>query len=118
MNLATQLPHTVDEFRARRKTKPSRSLKDQIEELHLELYKDPDYVALLDAISNEKAVTGSMTIDDVLACQMIQALADKRGKKDVTELKLAVLVKLLKSVINRYEGCSRRERRKMNGPSA
>ena len=80
MNLAPKplpprLPETATEFLAHRKMKATRSLKDQVEDVHIALYDDKSYKALLEAVYNEQAVEGSLAADDFKAAELIREKA-------------------------------------------
>jgi|SoiMethySBSTD1v2_1073268.scaffolds.fasta_scaffold470461_2 hypothetical protein len=115
MNLAPKplpprLPETATEFLAHRKMKATRSLKDQVEDVHIALYDDKSYKALLEAVYNEQAVEGSLAADDFKAAELIREKAKQMNYVELAVQKLATIAKTLGVVLRRY-GASRKERR-------
>lgn len=107
----TPLPATVREFMSFRKNKSKRTLNDQIEEIHLQLYEKNDrYKELLEAVWDSDAVEGSLAIDNVMAAEMIREQAIKTSNVEVSRRKLDTIVKCLGVVLRRY-GFTRKERR-------
>lgn len=103
------LPATVQELIARKRmVKPT--LNDHVDSIHLKLWPDPDYQALLDAVSNEDAVEGSLAADNVLAAERIRKQAQVDGDDYVANKKLAAIIIALNVVLRRYT-ISRNERR-------
>jgi transcriptional regulator of acetoin/glycerol metabolism len=81
-----------------------------VEAIHLSLWEVPEYQRLLDAVTSEDAVEGSLTIDDAKAAEMIRTEAAKKGNRLVASKKLGTIVQALHVVMRRY-GISRKERR-------
>lgn len=109
------LPATVVDFMKQRKVMTTRTLNDQVEELHLRLYESNEtYKRYLDAVWDEDAVEGSLACDNTLASEIIRDLSQKSGNREVGSKKLATISKALGVVLRRY-GQSRKERRNMVG---
>lgn len=94
-----------------RKIKSNRTLNDHVEDLHKFLIDtgDEDYIALLQAVTDEEAVHGSLAIDNAFASQRIKERALETNNM-VKDKKLATISKALNIVMKRY-GLSRKERR-------
>lgn len=88
---------------------PLNNLNDLVDQIHLELYDDPEYIALLDAVSDEDAVEGSLAIDNAKAAERIRNYAIDKGMTYVAEKKLATIVRSLSVVLRRWK-MSRKER--------
>jgi hypothetical protein len=100
MNLAPKplpprLPETATEFLAHRKMKATRSLKDQVEDVHIALYDDKSYKALLEAVYNEQAVEGSLAADDFKAAELIREKAKQMNYVELAVQKLRPLQRRL-----------------------
>ncbi|MCB1773569.1 MAG: hypothetical protein KDI88_08120 [Gammaproteobacteria bacterium] len=104
------LPPTVSDLIEQRKSKTKKTLHDQVEDLHLSLWENAAYQALLDAVYPEQAIEGSLFADDFEAARMIREAAKKKGNAYVAGQKLETLRKSLSVVLRRY-GISRKERR-------
>lgn len=92
-----------------RKSLRSRTLNDYVEDVFLTLFDtNPDFRALLDAVSNDDSVEGTVRADDYEAARMIR-LAAVEGSP-IKAKKLETIRKALNVVLRRYE-ISRRERR-------
>lgn len=103
------LPRTVEALMANRKKPMKTTLNDQVDAIHLQLWTDERYQALLDAVDHSGAVEGNFNIDDTYAAQMIRDHARENGVPYVANQKIATLVRALKIVMRRY-GISRKER--------
>jgi hypothetical protein len=98
-----------------RKSENTRTLNDQVEEIHLGLYEtDKAYKAFLYAVYDEQAVEGSLSADNTMAAALIREHAQAKGNVEVSKQKLATISKALGVVLRRY-GFSRNERRNMLG---
>jgi hypothetical protein len=106
------LPPSVADLIDQRKGDLRRTLNDHVEELHLILYEDEKYKALLYAVWDEQAVEGSLAADNIMAAGMIRELAEQRKRPEVRSQKLATIAKCLGVVLRRYQ-VSRKERRNM-----
>lgn len=104
------MPATVDELAKLRKLKQKRTLTDQVEDLFLALYENPDFQRYNEAVVSTQAVTGHLNLDDGKLAEMIIDLAKHRGMDEVARQKQWTIVQILKVVERRY-GLSRAERR-------
>jgi len=108
------LPKTTADLLASRKTKSDRTLNDHVNDVHVILWENRDYRAALDAVHDSDAIEGSLSIDNMLAANMIREHARKNGNPFIKDKKLDTLVKSLNIVLRRY-GISRKQRRQMIG---
>jgi hypothetical protein len=110
---AVPLPATVDEMIARRPLSANRTLNDYVDDIHKALWVDADstYRELLDAVYDEDAVEGSLSIDNAKAAEVIRDYAKDPAHRIpyVASKKLATIVKSLNVVLRRYK-MSRKER--------
>lgn len=109
---APPLPATVQDLLELRKNKSLRTLNDQVEELYLMLFNDPEFTSYTEAVYDEQAVEGSLAIDNAKAAEMLRDKAREVGNEYVSKQKLASLIKSMNVVQRRY-GISRNERRSM-----
>jgi hypothetical protein len=97
-----------------RKSPFSRTLNDQVEEIHRALMdqEHEDYITFLDAVHDSQAVEGSLAIDNSKAAEIIRnyALDAEHPNSYLAKQKLATIVKSLGVVLRRYNQ-SRVERR-------
>jgi hypothetical protein len=91
----------------------NRTLNDQVEEIHLSLLEDKDYIALLASVYDEDAVEGSCAADNIMAAHKIRDYALEKNLS-CKKVKLATISKALNVVMRRYS-VSRKERRNMLG---
>jgi hypothetical protein len=110
-----KLPETVEEFKTWRETKARRTLNDFVEELHLELYNNARYHKLCEATTDEDAVEGSCSVDNVFVAMMLRDLAKEKAVKEVAEKKLATIIKALGVVLGRYKATRKQRRRTVGG---
>jgi hypothetical protein len=113
----TPLPARLEDWK--RNIKIDRTLNDHVEDVHCALLSSEDdgdrYRALLDAVYDEDAVEGSLSVDNALAAQMIRNYAvDQNPKHPLAGKKIATISKALGVVLRRYS-MSRSERRNMIG---
>ena len=111
------LPARLEDWK--RNIKIDRTLNDYVEDAHCALLtSDEDgerYRALLDAVYDEDAVEGSLSVDNALAAQMIRNHAtDQNPKHLLASKKIATISKSLGVVLRRYN-YSRAERRNTVG---
>jgi hypothetical protein len=111
------LPARLEDWK--RNIKIDRTLNDHVEDVHCALLTSDDdgerYRALLDAVYDEDAVEGSLSIDNALAAQMIRNYAtDQNPKHLLAGKKIATISKSLGVVLRRYNA-SRAERRNTVG---
>jgi hypothetical protein len=103
------LPASVDEMLAR-KTMRAMTLNDYVDQIHVVLFaQNAEYGKLLDAVYDEDAVEGSLSIDNMLAAELIRKYASRNEVHYVSGKKLATIVKSLNIVLRRYH-ISRKER--------
>jgi hypothetical protein len=110
--LYAPLPSNVADFVSQRKTGLARTLNDLVEEAHLALYEDENYLRFLNAVYDGQAVEGSLAADNFMAAQIIRNWAHKNGKGQLSREHLAPIVNALGVVLRRYR-LSRKERRNM-----
>jgi hypothetical protein len=103
------LPTTVQGLMDLKKSKTKKSLHDQVEAIHLQLWVNGTYRKFLDAVYNSQAVEGSMIADDFEAARMIREEARENGNHYVAEQNLTTLKQSLGVVMRRF-GVSRKER--------
>jgi hypothetical protein len=115
--VAKPIPRSVEDWI--RKTEFHRTLNDQVEDIHLRLVDDEEYLAYLDAVYDEQAVEGSLAADNVMAAKKIReaALAMTPPNTKLAKEKLATISKALGVVLRRYHQ-SRTERRVTVGGEA
>jgi hypothetical protein len=77
----------------------------------LSAWEDEQFQSYLDAVYDEQAVEGSLSIDNAKAAELLRDKAIKTGSR-VGQEKLATIVKSLNVVLRRY-GFSRNERRNL-----
>ena len=106
---AIPLPATVEDMLAQRRTMAGRTLNDYVEDLHIKLWSSPAYQQVLAAVYDEDAVEGSLAADNLMAAQMLRKQAQQDGVAQVSNRKLATIVKALNVVLRRYH-LSRKER--------
>jgi len=107
------LPATVEDMLARRPLAANRTLNDYVDDIHKALWgaADEAYRELLDAVYDEDAVEGSLSIDNAKAAELIRDYAKDPAHPIpyVASKKLATIVKSLGVVLRRYK-MSRKER--------
>lgn len=112
------LPTTYEGFLALRQGKVVFTLNDHTEAIIKSIYKDPAlaerFQRLMYATHDEQALEGSLGTDNTLAAMMIRDKAVDIDNKEVSEQKLATLVKSMNIVMRRYQ-TSRKQRRNMVG---
>lgn len=91
-----------------RKVKDRRSINDRVEELHLELANDDNYLRWLLAVDDEQSIEGRVDLDRAEAARMIRDLAKTRGNPVANE-KILTIRRAIGVVMGRY-GESQRER--------
>jgi hypothetical protein len=106
-----KLPDTVSGALSHRRLKQRPTLNDEIESLMLSAWEDEQFQSYLDAVYDEQAVEGSLSIDNAKAAELLRDKAIKTGSR-VGQEKLATIVKSLNVVLRRY-GFSRNERRNL-----
>jgi hypothetical protein len=111
VKLPPALPENIEDWT--RYTKAERTLNDLVEEVHRALVAEPEYRALLRAVTDGQAVEGSLAMDDALAVQMVRKKAVEL-KSEVANEKLGPIKQALGVVLRRYHQ-SRKQRRNMIG---
>ena len=108
---AIPLPATREDLLAR-KTMRNMTLNDYVDQIHVALWGNddyPEYQKFLDAVYDEDAVEGSLSIDNAKAAEIIRTYAVNRKINYVAEKKLSPIVKALNVVLRRYH-MTRKER--------
>jgi hypothetical protein len=108
------LPASVVDLLAQRKSLRTRSLNDDVEEIHLKLWEQPEYQKLFLPIWKEETIEGSFIADDMVAAMQVRAFAVKNAVPIASRTKLHAIVNSLHVVCRRY-GISRKERQSMVG---
>lgn len=111
------LPRTTEGLLALRKTVKARTLNDYVEECHIAIWEDPDYLLAIEAVYDEDAIEGSLSADDYIAAGLIRKYAKDKNIVFVRDKKLATILKALKNVWKRY-GITRKERKNTIGGEA
>jgi len=104
------LPPTVAGLIAMRKKPFAQGLNDQVDQIHVNLWPDEKYRALLAATSNSAAEEGSTIADDFEASRMIREWAEENGNAYIAGQNLTTLKLALGVVMRRY--CMTRKLRK------
>jgi hypothetical protein len=110
--VATPLPKTREEFLALRKSEPVRTLNDYVDEITEKLYDNDEFRRFSEAVYDEDAVEGSLSIDNAKLAEMIRQYAVENNIPAVSSKKLATIVKALNVVMRRY-GLSRMQRKNL-----
>ena len=110
--LSSPFPTRLEEMQSMRKTAPSRSLNDYIDDIHNVLWNKPGYRESLEAVFNSEAIEGSQDADDFIAATMIRTYAGEMKIAPVKDKKLDTITKSLHVVVNRY-GMGRPQRRRL-----
>jgi hypothetical protein len=95
------LSRSAEEFLAKRKLKSRRTLNDEVETVYLALINDEQFQGYLEAVYDEDAVEGSLSIDNMKAAEMIRAKALEMEIVAVSKRKLATIVKAMNVVLRR-----------------
>jgi hypothetical protein len=109
-----RLPTTVTEWYDARKGSLTKTDNDRVEELHLKLIGNADYLRYLEAYDDSESVEGSMATDNVFAAQMIRNKAIEIGEPRISRLKIRTIIRCMNVVLRRYR-FSRKERANMIG---
>ena len=99
---APSLPATTQDLLAARRTARPRTLNDYVDEIHVALWEQETYTALLSAIWREETVEGSIIADDLQAASLIREYAKENGVPAVAGAKLAAIQRSLSVVLRRY----------------
>jgi hypothetical protein len=112
---APPLPATVTDLLAQRKMMRSRSINDDVDEIHLKLWEQESYRRLFTPIYREETIEGSFIADDMVAAMKVREFASKNEQFSIARsARLAAIVKALHIVARRY-GISRQERQRLVG---
>ena len=109
------LPKTVQALVAQRKVARTRKLKDEVEDVFLKLWLEPDFERYIRPIWRKDAVEGSLIDDDVYAAQMIREYATGKGYPLAENATSADLRKALDAVKRLYHVSRNEQRRKAQG---
>jgi len=110
---APALPATVHDLLAQRRTNlRTRTLNDDVDEIHLALWNDIQYRQFFLPIWREETIEGSFIADDMRAALLIRDYAAKNNKPIAATAKLAAIQRSLGVICRRY-GISRKERQNM-----
>ena len=103
------LPVSQEALIALRKSMRLRTLNDYVDDVHVYLWNDPNYRRALEAVSDGDCIEGSMSADNFVAATMIRRHAIETKNTNLSDRKLAMIVKALGVVLRRY-GITRKER--------
>lgn len=106
------LPATVADLLKQRKSLRVRSLHDDVEQIHLVLFENPDYRKWFVPVHQSECVEGSFMLDDAMVAQMIREYAKKNDFVIAAQAKLAAICFSLGVVCRRYN-MGRKQRRSM-----
>jgi hypothetical protein len=106
--IGVPVPRDLDDWH--RQIKIDRTLNDHVEDIHRLLMtdRDSDYAMYLDATSDDDAIEGSLSADNLICAQLIREKAREIGKIEIVgdnrrhPKKLATLVKAMNVVLRRY----------------
>lgn len=110
LNRPRSLPQTTQELLAARKTNQRRTLTDHVNDIHVQLWQNPHYQRLLEAVWNEESVEGNLRADNQEAARMIRDVARKTSNVYLKDTPLVAISKSLNVVLNRYDH-GRKQRR-------
>lgn len=110
--LPPALPETVADLLAHRKSMQARSLNDDVDDIFLRLWENPQFRALFAAVHPSQTVEGSFPSDDHVAAEMIREYAREHHFAIASTAKLAGIIFSLHVVCRRYEQ-SRNQRRNL-----
>lgn len=111
---APALPSSVSDLLALRKTLRTRSLNDDVEEIHLALWDDLQYRQFFLPIWKEETIEGTFIADELMAAIQVREYANNHQKPIAATAKLAAIIRSLHVVCRRY-GISRKERQNIVG---
>jgi len=96
------LPANVTELEAQRITAATVSLLDQVEQVMLKLYEEPEFKKYREALEDDNTVEGSVFADDICAAQMIRKRAEVMGLHQVMDADLTLLSQKLRAAERRF----------------
>jgi hypothetical protein len=111
------LPATREDLIAGRKSMRTRSLNDDVEDLHLKLWNNELYRQYLIPIWREDTIEGTFGADDLMAAKLIRDSSSSDETPLARKAKLMSIVHSLHVVCKRY-GISRKERQQLAGTLA
>lgn len=109
------LPSTVQELLAQRNIARARSLNDEVEDIFVKLWPEPEFKQYITPIWRRDAVEGNLIDDDVFAAQMIREYATDKGYPLAEAATSADLRKALDVVRRRYQVSRTQQRMKARG---
>jgi hypothetical protein len=99
---------------AQRRVPIDRTLNDRVEQYHLQLCENAQYIGFIEATSDEDTIEGSQAADNLEAANLIREAARAAGDNIIGHKKKVTIVKALNVVLRRYR-ISRLERRSRIG---
>lgn len=96
------LPATTEDLLAQRKLKSAPKLNDLVEDIFVQLWKDPDFHKLLEAVDNKQAVEGDVRLDHHEAARKIRDKAIKDEVDMVAQQQMKSVIHALHVVMKRY----------------
>jgi hypothetical protein len=106
---------TVADLVAQRKTMAGRTLNDDVDDIHLRLWEDPNYRRYFDALWASDTIEGSFIADDIGAAVMIREYAKNNQFPFAARAKLHSIVRSLHVVCRRYAMSRRDRQRQVHG---
>ena len=108
------LPAKIDEWT--RHLKRVRTLNDYVEDVHRVLWDaNEDYRNYLEAVYDEDAVEGSLSVDDVFAAMMIRDKAKTLEGSPVADKNISTIKRSLNIVLRRYHADRKRRKNTVGG---
>ena len=111
---APPVPETVVELMNQRKSMRTRTLNDDVEDIHLRMWQEQDYRRYFGPIWREETIEGSFIDDDACVAQMVRKYARDHSFPIAGHANLASIRHSLHVVARRY-GLSRKERQQLVG---
>lgn len=111
---APPVPETVVDLINQRRTMRTRTINDDVEEIHLRLWEELDYRRYFVPIWREETIEGSFIDDDACVAQMVRKYAREHNVPIAKNANLASIRHSLQVVSRRY-GLSRKERQRIVG---
>jgi hypothetical protein len=108
------LPATISDLLAGRKSLRTRSLNDDVDDIHVRLWEDVSYRKYFEPIWREDTIEGSFIADDISAAMMVRQFAIDHDVHIAARAKLHSIVHSLHVVCKRLS-ISRKERQGMIG---
>jgi hypothetical protein len=111
---APPVPQTVVDLINQRKSLRTRTLNDDVEDIHLRLWQEDEYRRYFQPIWREETIEGSFIDDDACVAQMVRKYAREHNVPIAKNANLASIRHSLQVVARRY-GLSRKERQRLVG---